>query len=119
MFVLIKQALTKNATETYFVDLNFDEKTFAACKDPCSQATHPPRSPEKPWGVIGMRLPVHHPGISSLQSSWSLGQDCSLVVMPNVRAVFEQNGRRPQQFKDSPKMKYDSIMMLISIEQDI
>ena len=42
VFVLIKQALTKNATETYFVDLNFYEKTFAACKDPFSQATHPP-----------------------------------------------------------------------------
>ena len=42
VFVLIKQTLTKNATETYSVDLNFYEKTFAACRDPCSQATHPP-----------------------------------------------------------------------------
>ena len=36
-----------------------------------------------------------------------------------ARFLKEQNGRRPQQVRDSPKMKYDSIMMLISIEQDI
>lgn len=117
--MLIRRALTKSASETYFVDLNFYEKTFAACKDarrPPSPAPVYQKYPGEPW----MRLPVHRPGISSLQSLWSLFADCWLVVMRNVRAVFEQNGCRPQfRVRDSPKMKYDSIMMLISIEQDI
>ena len=95
VFVLIRRALTKNATETYFVELNFYEKIFAACKDAYSQASLSPvypKDPREPWGWMGMRSPVQHPGISSLQSSWSLCQfaDCSLVVMRNVRAVFER-----------------------------
>lgn len=99
VFVLIRRASTKNATEIYFVDLNFDEKLSPPYT--CSHATLTRPNYQKDAGEPSGRRStalttkttsqLHLPGpeISRLQSSQSL---CQLSCVKRARLSKEQNG---------------------------